>query len=244
MRQYLVALGLFFSLSANVSAVTLYQSDFESAVDTGTNIVDGPYSLIQGVGDVSLGTFGALDQTALIFNQESGQDGEGLELDLGLGYSSYHIEFDLYSSNLIDSQHSFGIGFDSSHPEQVLRFGNCCNNAVYMFNGSTNSLGYLIDDQLLQVSIDIDLTNSLWSASVAGIGGDTVSLSSGQADVETLRFMFGSAHGAVGPDPSVTVGMDNLTITASGAPVPLPAAIWLFGSALAGLGWLRRRPVL
>ena len=30
---------------------------------------------------------------------------------------------------------------------------------------------------------------------------------------------------------------DNLAITA----VPVPAAVWLFGSALAGLGWLRRR---
>jgi hypothetical protein len=25
-------------------------------------------------------------------------------------------------------------------------------------------------------------------------------------------------------------------------PVPVPAAVWLFGSALAGLGWMRRRP--
>jgi hypothetical protein len=31
--------------------------------------------------------------------------------------------------------------------------------------------------------------------------------------------------------------MDNLVVEA----VPIPAAVWLFGSALAGLGWLRRR---
>jgi hypothetical protein len=30
--------------------------------------------------------------------------------------------------------------------------------------------------------------------------------------------------------------LDNLVVTA----VPIPAAIWLFGSALAGLGWIRR----
>jgi len=31
--------------------------------------------------------------------------------------------------------------------------------------------------------------------------------------------------------------LDNIVVTA----VPIPAAVWLFGSALAGLGWLRRK---
>jgi hypothetical protein len=31
--------------------------------------------------------------------------------------------------------------------------------------------------------------------------------------------------------------MDNIRVSA----VPIPAAVWLFGSALAGLGWLRRK---
>jgi len=35
----------------------------------------------------------------------------------------------------------------------------------------------------------------------------------------------------------VVPGVDNITLQA----VPIPAAVWLFGSALAGLGWLRRR---
>jgi hypothetical protein len=34
-----------------------------------------------------------------------------------------------------------------------------------------------------------------------------------------------------------TVAIDNLTATV----VPIPAAVWLFGSALAGLGWMRQR---
>lgn len=33
------------------------------------------------------------------------------------------------------------------------------------------------------------------------------------------------------------VHMDNIVVSA----VPIPAAVWLFGSALAGLGWLRRK---
>jgi hypothetical protein len=31
--------------------------------------------------------------------------------------------------------------------------------------------------------------------------------------------------------------IDNVTVSA----VPVPAAVWLFGSGLAGLGWLRRK---
>ena len=40
---------------------------------------------------------------------------------------------------------------------------------------------------------------------------------------------FGSGFG--------TVEIDNISVNA----VPIPAAVWLFGSALAGLGWMRRK---
>lgn len=36
------------------------------------------------------------------------------------------------------------------------------------------------------------------------------------------------------------VFFDDVRLTTT-APVPVPAAVWLFGSALAGLGWLRRK---
>jgi hypothetical protein len=35
-----------------------------------------------------------------------------------------------------------------------------------------------------------------------------------------------------------------LTVDYSITNVPIPAAVWLFGSALAGLGWLRRKPTV
>ena len=34
---------------------------------------------------------------------------------------------------------------------------------------------------------------------------------------------------------------DNIVINSVAAPVPVPAPVWLFGSALLGLGWIRRR---
>ena len=39
------------------------------------------------------------------------------------------------------------------------------------------------------------------------------------------------------PRDIVVTPIDNLVVTA----VPIPAAVWLFGSALAGLGWMRRK---
>ena len=38
-----------------------------------------------------------------------------------------------------------------------------------------------------------------------------------------------------------TDGVASLTGSVSASNVPIPAAIWLFGSALAGLGWMRRK---
>lgn len=39
-------------------------------------------------------------------------------------------------------------------------------------------------------------------------------------------------------DDALEYRLDNIATSV----VPLPAAVWLFGSALAGLGWLRRKP--
>jgi len=56
-------------------------------------------------------------------------------------------------------------------------------------------------------------------------------------------FRFAYANPLTGGTSNVRVG--GTAIVASevlgGDPVPVPAAVWLFGSALAGLGWMRRR---
>jgi choice-of-anchor C domain-containing protein len=51
---------------------------------------------------------------------------------------------------------------------------------------------------------------------------------------EVLRFA-STISGAYGP------ALDNVSISEVTAPIPLPAAAWLLGGALAGLGALRRR---
>jgi hypothetical protein len=51
-------------------------------------------------------------------------------------------------------------------------------------------------------------------------------------------FLLGFEFDAVGNEVGVVLAdVDIMTITA----IPVPAAFWLFGSALGGLGWMRRR---
>lgn len=56
----------------------------------------------------------------------------------------------------------------------------------------------------------------------------------------------GDDNGESGVMQNEDVAFDNIRLVApTGAPpspVPLPAAVWLFGSALAGLGIAARRP--
>jgi hypothetical protein len=57
--------------------------------------------------------------------------------------------------------------------------------------------------------------------------GDWLNLTSVTFYAEGNGFGFGGG----------TVELDNIVVSA----VPIPAAVWLFGSALAGLGWMRRK---
>jgi len=58
------------------------------------------------------------------------------------------------------------------------------------------------------------------------------------ADINRLEFTsFGGVFAGGDGGNGAQFAMDNFTYSA----VPIPAAAWLFGSALAGLGWMRRR---
>ena len=59
---------------------------------------------------------------------------------------------------------------------------------------------------------------------------------SGLGEVYGLSFSLDSSDsGQFGINTSAYLAADNFSV------VPVPAAVWLFGSALAGLGWMRRR---
>ncbi len=55
-----------------------------------------------------------------------------------------------------------------------------------------------------------------------------------------LNLSFAEVFGGTQSNPPITYGLDVDNIVV-GAAVPVPAAVWLFGSALVGLGWVRRK---
>ena len=77
------------------------------------------------------------------------------------------------------------------------------------------------------------------SISGVKVGGGFAAGPVGSADwlnLESVSFSVLSLCGACGADV-LELYIDNVSVQA----VPIPAAVWLFGSALAGLGWMKRR---
>jgi len=76
------------------------------------------------------------------------------------------------------------------------------------------------------------------SGTLAGGGLADLSVSVGTGDWLNLQRVDFRADGdGFGFGTGTVVEIDNINVSA----VPIPAAVWLFGSALAGLGWLRRK---
>jgi hypothetical protein len=75
---------------------------------------------------------------------------------------------------------------------------------------------------------------------LAGGGAADLSVSVGTGDWLNLELVTFSAEGGNSGflnEAGAAVELDNIAVSA----VPVPAAVWLFGSALAGLGWMRRK---
>jgi len=76
--------------------------------------------------------------------------------------------------------------------------------------------------------------------------GDIIEFSSWEGAVDLVQFSFES-QGSYGNFSTFTgddFKFDNITVEAAVAPVPVPAAVWLFVSALGGLGVMRRKQVI
>jgi hypothetical protein len=77
--------------------------------------------------------------------------------------------------------------------------------------------------------------NSQVSTSFNNVTGlfDTLALGSGWDNLASVSFAVDTTNNY----PFNVPAFDNIVVSA----VPVPAAAWLFGSALAGLGWFRRK---
>ena len=68
------------------------------------------------------------------------------------------------------------------------------------------------------------------------------------AELEVAKYFLSTGAFTVNLLPNVNcsgcTGVSGTLATASMSAVPVPAAAWLFGSALAGLGWMRRKQAI
>ena len=236
-KTIFVTLMAFVAAQPANAAVIHYSSTFENAVDVGA-IVDSGGILTQVFGDVSLGNFGSLTGTALVFNPNV-ESYEQVSLTLGSGFNRYRIEFDMETQGLTGSGYSFAMLADTQ-TVQTLHFADCCSDDISMWSGApptTTSIGTLSDNTLMHVTVDIDLAYGYWMTNVSGVGSNVAPFHASDGDIFSLRFSLSPALGGVGMNTNVFVGMDNLIVSS----VPLPAAIWLFGTGLLALYGVARK---
>ena len=80
------------------------------------------------------------------------------------------------------------------------------------------------------LSFDLNASNN---------SGDATNISPHPFTVGVTNWDGGSAGSILGGQALVT--HDSGAVLVAVSQVPVPAAVWLFGSALAGLGWMRRK---
>ncbi|MFT4583553.1 MAG: hypothetical protein ACI8XZ_003315 [Gammaproteobacteria bacterium] len=132
--------------------------------------------------------------------------------------------FDIDSTNALQDSGSFGDGFEIAG----LQASSVYNLVIYATDGSSGTVTHA--------------TASIGGFWNSGFGGPTYSLPGGEGQDYALfsgLVPFDLGGGVLG------IRIDGLDGAITGfqlsAPVPLPAAVWLFGSAMALIGWKRRR---
>lgn len=153
------------------------------------------------------------------------------------GYELTGQSWDVYSNydNYVSSSSNGTLAFGGDAD------GAICNSALC--NGVIINLKREDDGSFALYSYDLLTSGVLGDVQVMGTaaGGQTVTLSTplGTGDwlsLQNVSFYADNYNG--GFAPPIEVQIDNIVV---GAAVPIPAAVWLFGSALAGLGWMRRK---
>jgi hypothetical protein len=122
----------------------------------------------------------------------------------------------------------------------------------YVINGNGGTQGaYTTGGEVISFANGTTVTGQVWGGNPGGVGvGSTTEYGTGPAQSgfapgtsQTLYAI--TANGGTGQVQSYVLGQINLsssgTLSLTQTPVPLPAAVWLFGSGLLGLAGIGRR---
>jgi hypothetical protein len=212
------------------SAATIHRSfDFEEPLDT---VGDHPSGMRIYHGDPRVvASFGDLDGQALLFNPNI-HAYEQVEIRLGRRQSSYRIDFDVQTQGLVGSDYMFTMLMDTPTVQNVWLHGQG------YIGSHAGGVGTFTDNQRMHFTIDVDFISRSFVIDTGGIAPTfTGVFNPSGSDIQDIRFALSPWKGGAEMDPTVYVGLDNIQIST----IPVPGAVWLFGSALAGLGVWRRR---
>jgi len=135
-----------------------------------------------------------------------------------------------------------GTGFapsPASFGDRSLLFCGTCGQATFVL---TQQEGQAFDLHSFDQTAAFPGGGDVWTIIGNYAAGGTVSTNFITSGLRTATF--GSEWAGLesvtiiaNTDGALDYRLDNIVVSA----VPVPAAVWLFGSALAGLGWMRRR---
>lgn len=198
--------------------------------------------LLVGIGSAANGATVVMDFEGIV------EDEEVLNVSVLLPGPPYIYQEDGLQLTVGSSQAAFrgksaqpGIDFDSDYFDWCVAPDGVCNTqSVSLSTVSGQAFDLLSMDMTAVIEGgDVVLTGFLQ-------GGGTVSLThtllvgnielvtfdSSWSNLTSVSFTAGAFTGF-----GFGMGIDDVTASV----VPIPAAVWLFGSALAGLGWIRRK---
>lgn len=236
-----------------------YDMDFNSATINDFAITQSNQSLISASGPglpwgsnfgvpslQSIGSFS--DRAVLLDVDDAGSRGDQVRAELGLGFSNYHIEFDL---------ELHGLAGGTATNRNIFQVNLLANSrltfrhweGVSLSSVSRDVFGAVRNDTPMHVELDLDYGARTLTTAISGIGSQTVALNllGSTGDLPYVDFEFGNPGGAGGGGTvdGSWAAIDNLIISSQGEPgppvIPLPTTGILFGSALGLLGWARRK---
>ncbi|MGI9309504.1 MAG: VPLPA-CTERM sorting domain-containing protein [Gammaproteobacteria bacterium] len=161
----------------------------------------------------------------------------GLNLNLLTGSFIYDADSQFVSSVSISGLPSLGAPVTLNHGFDASGDGS----SIYFLESAVTSIGELqaYTGMAMLMTFTSSLTNN--GGATAPVNGI---IPPDFSDLDRTEYgdctSFGSCF-IIGVYDSELDSLAYSGGTLQGAAVPLPAAVWLFGSALAGLGWMRRK---